>query len=203
MAVKVVISEKNTEQWFTAICHISLLSRVLTNIRDNSSNTVNPEDNKYHYSLTQYYEHVDLDFITARIGYIPWTGVEARPTEMLCLGVSRVSFKACVYVEKERHTLSSSANAKTISVVFWFNSLSDAYKAMLELDFGAYSVSTVIKTRDMRHRIQVGMMGEITNSVITTTREAIMQGQPDGYIIQDSSCNQKLFDLACKQPKSL
>ena len=202
MAVEAYDANKAKTQWFTGIAHPDKLENLLTIIINSVSKVVDVKSNAKHYTLLDKYETIEILPLTARLdnnetyGYRSYSRSH-RAASKIWLGISKVSFKACLYFQKP--------DAGTIrSIMFWFNSLSDAYKAASELGFSPFAAITDTNgSRGRMKELNTDVSGRASDAIIFNTTKAIREGRPDGYIMGDDECNQVLFDLACKQPKNI
>ncbi|GHU93169.1 hypothetical protein FACS1894208_02120 [Clostridia bacterium] len=122
----------------------------------------------------------------------PGHSLLAKPG-MLSVGISKKSFKACLCAMLGDIT----------AVLFWFNSLTNAYRAAGILRYSPFSFAAKALHSHTSGMQKMEADGTLTKGFVSCTQDFIRAGHTDGYVMQASVCNQGLFDLACKQPKTI
>jgi len=205
IAVHMVYTKGITDVWYTGICRLDLIIDLLENICATGTTEVDPNQNIKYFSVTGKNEDIDLNFLTMRESYIPSNYKPSlQNSREFCLGVSHISFKACLYWKQSPDVLEAGSKEDKV-VIFWFNSLKDAYKMIDGIGFCPFSINAFNDNKNMAGAFQVSRSGRLRSYTsgkryLQQTQLAVMQGKPDNYILEGLDVRQEWFDLACKQP---
>lgn len=208
-AAEVYNAVKNTSQWYVGVARVEYIKALLNKIYQSAGNPVDIDRNIFHYTVNERFMELDILPLTGKFDsewIFPnssWL-MKQFDTSTVWLGVSPVSFKACLYFQKTTKPSTYPEKNQPKSIMFWFNSLKSAYKAAGELGFSPFSGITDTNSRyGLYKHLRADGFGAANSDIIRNTIRAIRVGRPDGYILNDDRCSQVLFDLACKQPKNI
>lgn len=208
-AAEVYNAVNNTSQWYVGVARVEYIKALLNKIYQSAGNPVDIDRNIFHYTVNERFMELDILPLTGKFNR-DWIfpnynrRMKLVDTSAVWLGVSPVSFKACLYFQKTTRLSTYPEKNQLKSIMFWFNSLKSAYKAAGELGFSPFAGITDTNTRKGLYRhLRADGFGAANSDIIRNTIRAIREGRPDGYILNDDKCSQVLFDLACKQPKNI
>jgi hypothetical protein len=207
--VEVYNAVNNTSQWYVGVARVEYIKALLNKIYQSAGNPEGIDRNIFHYTVNERFMELDILPLTGKFNR-DWIfpnynrRMKLVDTSAVWLGVSPVSFKACLYFQKTTRLSTYPEKNQLKSIMFWFNSLKSAYKAAGELGFSPFAGITDTNTRKGLYRhLRADGFGAANSDIIRNTIRAIREGRPDGYILNDDKCSQVLFDLACKQPKNI
>lgn len=206
--VSVYDEGSNKTVWYIGIGRVMYIQRLLQAIVASEGKVPNMNLMKHHFTVDEGYREMDILPLTGKFGndwLYPSPSFINRlsATSTVWLGVSPVSFKACLYFQKiSGYTITPDNKPK--SVMFWFNSIKSACKAAGVLGFSPFASVTDTNNRWSEFsKLEADYRGFADSQALRNTIRALREGRPDGYILKMNSCKQVLFDLACKQPKNI